>query len=72
MGQSGIPEMAPRKAIEIMQLRSTKPATPPRFIRDGMDVADIAGSQPRRWFKGQGRDNMNVGDVEGAQAKYRL
>jgi len=43
-----------------------RPASPPKFLRDSMNVDDIRGAQPKRWFDGQPRDHMSNLDIEGA------
>jgi hypothetical protein len=38
----------------------------PRFIRDQMNIDDIAGSKPRVERYMETRDNYNVKDIDGA------
>lgn len=44
----------------------------PRFIRDQMNIDDIAGSKPRVERYMETRDNYNVKDIDGAQPKESL
>lgn len=51
----------------------TRPATPPRFIRDQMAHDDIEKSQPSkdRHASIKTRETMNITDIEGTRAKPR-
>ena len=44
----------------------------PRFIRDQMNIDDIAGSKPRVERYMATRDNYNVTDIDGASPKKAL
>jgi hypothetical protein len=44
-----------------------RPITPPKFVRDSIQVSDISGAKPEKYFKYASRDNINVRDIEGAR-----
>lgn len=41
----------------------------PKFIRDGMDITDIAGSHPKKEKLLAVRDSYNVSDIRGAKPR---
>ena len=47
-----------------------KPPTPPRFLRDQINVADIDGAGPRVAREFAPRDNLTTEDIPGAQAGW--
>lgn len=50
---------------------SVKPSTPPRFIRDTIDINDIEGSKPSIYSKWQTRNSTDISDIPGATAKQK-
>lgn len=48
-----------------------KPPTPPRFMRNHIDVSDIEGAGPRAPRVFEPRDSFNTNDIEGAQAGWK-
>lgn len=46
-----------------------RPVTPPKFIRDSINIQDIPGAKPEKYFKWQSRDVITVNDIEGARPK---
>lgn len=44
-----------------------KPVTPPKFVRDSINIDDISGAKPEKYFKYATRDHINVRDIEGAK-----
>jgi hypothetical protein len=46
-----------------------RPITPPKFIRDSMNPADIEGARPDHYFKWETRDAIGVADIDGARPK---
>ena len=50
-----------------------RPPTPPRFIRDHMDVSDIHGAQPRQeWqVKARTKETNKIDDIQGTRALPR-
>lgn len=47
----------------------TRPFTPPKFIRDSINITDIDGTKPEIYYKWRTRDAITVNDIEGAQPK---
>ena len=47
-----------------------KPPTPPRFLRDQINVGDIEGAGPKPPRHFEARDNMTTEDIPGAQAGW--
>ena len=47
-----------------------KPPTPPKFLRDQIDVSDIDGAAPGVSRNFAPRDNMTTMDIPGAQAGW--
>ena len=45
------------------------PSTPPKFIRDNINIFDIDGTKPEIYYKWNTRDSMNVNDIDGAKPK---
>jgi len=50
-----------------------RPATPPRFVRDTMEINDIEGVRPKKnkQVEYKTRETMNIDDIEGAKAHIR-
>jgi hypothetical protein len=50
-----------------------RPITPPKFIRDQMDVSDIAGAKPKRdWHdKAKTKESNKIDDIPGTKALPR-
>lgn len=50
-----------------------RPITPPRFIRDQMEIDDIDGARPRKdkLANIETRETMKIEDIEGTKAKPR-
>lgn len=48
-----------------------KPSTPPRFLRDSINIDDIEGTKPSVYSKWQTRNSSDVKDIFGATAKPR-
>ena len=46
---------------------SVRPYTPPKFIRDNINIDDIQGTKPETYYKSKLRDTMGVADIEGAK-----
>lgn len=46
-----------------------RPVTPPKFVRDSINIHDIPGAKPDKYFKWQSRDIISVNDIEGARPK---
>ena len=46
-----------------------KPSTPPRFIRDSINIDDIEGCRPSVYSKWQTRNSTDIKDIFGATAK---
>ena len=46
-----------------------RPVTPPKFVRDSINIQDISGAKPEKYFKWQTRDIIGVSDIEGAKPK---
>jgi hypothetical protein len=51
----------------------TRPITPPKFIRDQMNVADIPGAKARHdWHEdARTKETNKIDDIEGTRAKAR-
>ena len=49
----------------------TRPITPPKFVRDSMNIEDIAGTRANKKDYST-RDNMGVADILGAQSKNKI
>ncbi|CAG9312313.1 unnamed protein product [Blepharisma stoltei] len=47
----------------------TRPITPPKFVRDSIQITDIDGTKPEAYFKWQTRNSMNITDIDGARPK---
>jgi hypothetical protein len=50
-----------------------RPITPPKFIRDQMDVSDIAGAKPKRdWHdSAKTKETNKIDDIAGTKARPR-
>jgi hypothetical protein len=50
-----------------------KPITPPKFIRDHMEIDDIEGARPKKnkVVEYETRVSMKIDDIEGTKAKLR-
>jgi hypothetical protein len=50
-----------------------RPFTPPRYMRDQMEIDDIDGARPKKVKQDQikTRENMKIEDIEGTKAKLR-
>lgn len=50
-----------------------RPITPPKFIRDQMDVSDIPGAKPKRdWHdKAKTKESNKIDDIPGTKAHQR-
>lgn len=46
-----------------------RPVTPPKFIRNQIDNADIDGAHPKKTKYFETRNLMDVKDIDGAKAK---
>ena len=44
-----------------------RPETPLKFIRDHTDVSDILGASPSTINKWNGRNSLDISDIEGAR-----
>ena len=43
--------------------------TPPKFIRDHINISDIEGTKPEIYYKWNTRNSMDVNDIEGAMPR---
>jgi hypothetical protein len=43
----------------------------PKFIRDSIDIKDIDGARPKKYFKWKTREGMFGNDIEGSSPKIR-
>jgi hypothetical protein len=66
------PPQNPLNPVYKLQEVEFVPPSPPKFIRDGMSVADIEGCKPRVEKKLAQRDNYNISDIDGAKPKKPL
>lgn len=70
-GVTGVPDLFPKKAQEIIKERQGRQATPPKFIRDQMAVDDIEGARSKRYIRRSPPKNIfKTNDIDGAQPHY--
>lgn len=50
-----------------------RPITPPRFVRDHMEIDDIDGARPKKVKQNdiKTREIMKIDDIEGTKAEFR-
>eukprot|EP00743_Colponemidia_sp_Colp-15_P002215 GILK01002401.1.p1 GENE.GILK01002401.1~~GILK01002401.1.p1 ORF type:complete len:432 (+),score=32.46 GILK01002401.1:70-1296(+) len=48
----------------------TEPPAPQKFIRDQIDIKDIAGSSPQKYYRFPQRETMGVRDIQGAYSSW--
>jgi hypothetical protein len=63
----------PLNPVYALPTVEVRPITPPKFIRDQMDVSDIAGARPKRdWHvDAKTKQTNKIDDIEGTRAKMR-
>jgi len=64
------PGISPPKLKEYLN-KEVKPVTPPKFLRDTMDVSDIEGASVKKMKRYKTRDIMQYRDIEGAYPKLK-
>lgn len=70
-GVTGVPDLFPKKAQEIIKERQGRQATPPKFIRDSIGVDDIEGAKSKRYIReSPPRNIFKTADIDGAQPHY--
>jgi hypothetical protein len=47
------------------------PEEVPKFIRDSIDIKDIDGARPKKYFRWGTRDGVNIDDIYGTKTKIR-
>ena len=50
-----------------------RPITPPRYLKDPLEINDIEGSRPKKHkvIEFETRDTMKIDDIEGTKAKWK-
>ena len=56
-----------------LQKVDTRPITPPKFIRDAMDISDIPGARPKKDWHNQAKTKQTnkIDDIPGTKAHFR-
>lgn len=63
------PPSNPLNPVYKLQHVEYVPPSPPKFVRDGMSIADLEGAQPKKAPERVQRDPLKVNDITGASAK---
>lgn len=68
--RSGLDPLNPRYNLPQVEFR---PITPPKYIRDAMEINDIEGARPRKHkiIQYETRDIMKIDDIHGTHANLR-